>query len=226
MVVPVILPCPLCTRPIDLVTPKSGEKFRCPHCQKVFTYGTPAPQPTTTTPVTTTGAPPQAKPLDRAAAAGYPPADGPEVNILVLRPPMARGRPFAFAGLWLTVVAGLIGAAVLSVTSLSMAWLPCLAGAGLAGAALGVWKVRSLGQEIRVTSKRLIDRDGYFNRRTSEVLHRDIRNITIKQTFWERIWGVGELAISTSADQGPEVYMAKVPRPNQVREVIDLYRSL
>jgi uncharacterized membrane protein YdbT with pleckstrin-like domain len=91
---------------------------------------------------------------------------------------------------------------------------------------LGVWKLKSLGEGIRVTTKRTIDREGFFSKQTSEVLHGDIRNIQIKQTFAQRLLRVGTLAISCAAENEDEVRMDDVPDPERVRKVIDLYRPL
>lgn len=106
------------------------------------------------------------------------------------------------------------------------AWIPCAVG-GLAAISVPVWmKLKSLNAKIRVTSKRIVDTDGFLNRRVSEVLHRDIRNVRVEQTFSQRIWRVGAIAVYTGGEEAPEIYMENVPDPHHVREVIDLYRPM
>lgn len=87
-------------------------------------------------------------------------------------------------------------------------------------------KLKSLNAKIRVTSKRIVDTDGFLNRRVSEVLHRDIRNVRVEQTFSQRIWRVGAIAVYTGGEEAPEIYMENVPDPHHVREVIDVYRPM
>ena len=96
----------------------------------------------------------------------------------------------------------------------------------IAGMVLLLWRLQTMGDGLKITTKRTIDRRGIFSRKTSEVLHAEIRNIQIEQTFWERIWGVGTLAISCAAENEDEVEMADVPNPEKVRNVIDLYRPV
>jgi len=87
-------------------------------------------------------------------------------------------------------------------------------------------KVRSLGTQIRITNKRLIDRDGFLQRRVSEVLHRDVKNVRVDQSLRERVWRVGSIAIFTGGEEEPEVYMRDVPDPERVRQIMDLYRPM
>lgn len=164
---------------------------------------------------------------DRAAAKGYPPTDAPETEIMRVHPSMARTQPFLYAGLVALASLGLLGAAWMFLRGRPV-WLMSVPGLLGAGGALwlGYWWLQSRGSEIRVTSKRLIDTDGLFTRRVTEVLHRDIKRIELKQTFWQRLCGVGELSISADSHDGPEVFMANVPNPQKVREIIDAYRPL
>jgi apolipoprotein N-acyltransferase len=185
---------------------RPGDVFECPSCAREFS------PPDHVAPATAT----------------KPATPAPECEILVLRPSMLRGNPLAFLGLWACVALGLAGAAWVGLLRdrASPAWIVLAAGAALALAALLAWKLRTLSSEIRVTSKRLIDRDGLFRQRTSEVLHRDVRNIRVEQTLWERIRGIGTLAIYTASDDEPEVSMTGVPHPHRVRKVIDMYRPM
>jgi hypothetical protein len=190
----------------------------------VFVYHDPAGPPPVAVRVGGDGEP--ARP-DRAAAAGLPAGDGAEVDVLVLRPSPARSRPlqfFGFGALGLVgILAGLFGWGNSWHTA---AWVACLAG-GTAAMAVPAWmKVRALSSQIRVTNKRVIDRDGFFNRRTSEVLHKDVRNVRVDQTLRERVWRVGAVAIFTSGEEEPEIAIHDVPNPDRVREIIDLYRPM
>lgn len=159
---------------------------------------------------------------DRAGAAGYPPANGPEQVVLHLRPPMFRSHPLRFVGLCAAVVGG-------AVLAILVPGAGTIIGAIVAVAALGwlvVWKVLTLTEGLRITTKRTVDEQGILSKRTSEVLHDDIRNIQINQSFLQRVLGVGSIAISSAADSGQEIFMSAVKNPEQVKRVIDLYRSM
>jgi hypothetical protein len=164
---------------------------------------------------------------DRAVAKGLPPSDAPETDIMRVHPSMARTQPFLWLGLVLLASLGLLGAAWMMLRERPV-WLVSVP--GVLGAGGGVWLLwwwlQTRGSEIRVTSKRLIDSDGLLTRRVTEVLHKDIKKIELRQTLWQRLCGVGELSISADSHDGPEVFMANIPQPQRVREIIDAYRPL
>lgn len=204
------LVCDRCDKQFDTDAPP-GEKVQCPFCHDVNIVRTPAK-----------GTPADGPAGDRAAAAGYPPALGPEVEVLRVRVAMLRARPFSFLGLW----CGLVGSCVAGV--LFFALLPVAIGCGVVAVAcllaLLVWKIKAMHDKLRITTRRIIDRTGLLDKNTSEILIKDIRHVVIRQSFWQRIWGVGELAISSAADDGVEIFMKDVPKPEDVKRVIDLYR--
>lgn len=209
----VVIKCERCENPIEIAAPTLGQKVTCPKCGDLNVVRT-----------LEAAASPAAKTPDRAVAAGYPPIDGPEVPVLQLRPAMFRARPFIFTLLVLAVLGGITGSIVF------FAVLPLAIAFGVL-ALIGVvslisWRIKTLGEGLRITTKRIIDSEGLFSKATSEVLHKDIRNIQVRQTFLQRVLGVGSVTISTAAENEDEVSMDDVPRPDKVREVIDLYRRL
>ena len=48
----------------------------------------------------------------------------------------------------------------------------------------------------------------------------------IRQSFAERLWNVGQIALSSAAEHEEEIVIRNVPDPEKVRRVIDLYRQL
>ncbi|TVS08123.1 MAG: hypothetical protein EA423_02300 [Phycisphaerales bacterium] len=168
---------------------------------------------------------------NRAAEAGYPPDNGPEQQVLFLRPAMFRARPMMFLLFWLLLLAGGVGSVYFGLMSRGgqagqWLWVPSVLVILIAGISLIAWRIRTLGESLRVTNKRTIQRRGLFSKATSEVLHDNIRNITISQSFWERIWRVGTIGIASAGQEGIEIQIASIPAPDKVREVIDLYRPL
>lgn len=165
--------------------------------------------------------------VDRAVAAGYPPDHGPEIRVRLARPSLIRGRPFSSFGL---AVAPIVVVALMKIFT-EATWktigLTLLVLAALCWFSLFVMWVRfTLARSLEVTNKRSIERNGLFSRSTNEVLHDHIRNITVKQSFFERLMGIGEIGIASSGQSGVEVDIRDIPDPDGIREIIDLYRPL
>jgi uncharacterized membrane protein YdbT with pleckstrin-like domain len=139
---------------------------------------------------------------------------------------MFGARPFSFLGLVLLVLAGaggLIYFGPIQPNAILM-W----ASLGVLLAALGTlaaWKVHTLGEGLEITSRRVIEREGLLSRSVSEIYHQNITNLTTKQSFMQRLLRVGEIGISSSAQDGIEIVMKNCPNPEQVRAMIDQYRG-
>jgi uncharacterized membrane protein YdbT with pleckstrin-like domain len=193
-----------------------GQKVTCPNCGDVNvirSLGNAAPS------------------TDRAAAAGYPPALGPEADVILVRPAMFRARPLRFLILSLLLIGGAVGAVFFTAggtaggANIPLA-VTCATAGVLAFLWLMVWKIHTLGESLQITTKRTIDKHGLFSKDTSDVLHVDIKNIQIKQTFLDRLWNVGQIALSSSAENEEEIVIKNIPNPEKVRQIIDLYRQL
>lgn len=163
---------------------------------------------------------------DRAAADGFPPANGPEADVLTIRPSLFRSRPATFIIVWLTAFVGVFGGAAAVMTGVAApAGFVGLGVGALALLIIGGWKIQRFGDSIRITTKRIIDKKGIFSRNTSEIRIRDIRHLEIRQTFWQRLWSIGDLEISTAAsDDGIEIDMSNCPDPSKLQRIINLYR--
>jgi xanthosine utilization system XapX-like protein/phage FluMu protein Com len=209
--------CDRCDRLIEVDDAKAGLKVDCPACGDVnIMPATPAPGSTTSG-------------ISRAAAKGYPPDKGPEVSVIQVRRAVFRARPISFSLVALISVASLVFALIHLVSPAAVPmWLAivCLLALLAGGGTLGYWWIESLVARLEVTNKRTIARRGLLSRSTSEVLHDNIRNVQIDQSFWERVWQVGSIGISSSGQDGIEIQMQHVPQPDRLKEVIDLYRPL
>jgi len=89
---------------------------------------------------------------------------------------------------------------------------------------LAGWRIKTMHDGLLITTRRIIDRSGLLSKKTSEVMLKDIRHVVVTQKFMERLFSVGTLAISSSSDDGVEIYMQDVPKPEEVKRIIDLYR--
>jgi hypothetical protein len=86
------------------------------------------------------------------------------------------------------------------------------------------WWLKTLGTKLTVTNKRSILRKGVLSKSTTEVLHQDVRNIQINQTFFQRICGVGSIGISSAGQAGIEIQAQGMPTPDKIKQIIDKYR--
>ena len=210
--------CDGCERIIEVGDELAGQKVACEACGDVNVI------PARAAAVPTTGR------SDRAAAMGLPPDTGPEQPALKVRPAMLRARPFAFLAQVLVLLAGLAGAVWGLAGTASGAKTAALIGGGLVAAValglLGVWKLKTLSAALVITNKRTVLRKGLLSRATSEVVHDNIRNVQVTQTFWQRVWKVGTLGLSSSGQDGIEIEIGDIPNPDRVRQVIDAYRPL
>lgn len=76
-----------------------------------------------------------------------------------------------------------------------------------------------------VTTKRVIVKSGFFNRKQTEIRINDMRGVNLKRNLWDLIVGTGSIAIGTAASAGSEIQIyglrnaqALVDKINNLRE--------
>ena len=121
----------------------------------------------------------------------------PETTEYEAHPSMFRSRPFAF----------LLAVAL------------CAVGIGLV--ILLVWWIRTLGTTLTVTSRRTTLRKGLLSKFTSEVFHKDVRNVQVTQTAIQRLFNVGRIDISSAGQGDFEITVEGMRDPNEVKRIID-----
>jgi membrane protein YdbS with pleckstrin-like domain len=203
------LTCDRCSKPFSVADARPGDKVECPSCRDVQVV---RDQPSSD------------QETDLAAAAGYPPRLGPEVEVMRLRPVMFRSHPIRFAMISIGLPGGVIGGIVAFVMHVLPLAILAAAAAVISTIVLIVWKIQNLNDGLLVTTRRVVDREGILSRNTSEILIKDIRHVMVKQNVWERLFNVGTLALSSASDDGVEISMDHMAKPNDVKRVIDLYR--
>ena len=239
----ITLTCDKCDKPFEIEDDASGEKVSCPYCGDITRV--PAAQP---------GA--AAVSAATASAARTPPAttqrtgksatsgSDPETIVAVVRQGMFRAHPFWYLLMVLVFLGGIV-LAVLSTTMQQLAansgWLLWV-GSGMAALGvlwwLGWWAAPHRWVKLTITNKRTIRQEGIVMRKTSEVLHKHVTNVTIEQTLLGRLLDVGYIGID-SAGQGGEVEGSEdqhhrrsaieievdhIPHPFRIKEIIDRYR--
>ena len=86
---------------------------------------------------------------------------------------------------------------------------------------LAVWSLRCHSTTLTVTSRRTILRTGILSKYTNEIRHEDVSNIQVRQTFFQRIFHVGYIGISSAAQDEIEIEAAGIPHPDKVAELIN-----
>jgi len=74
--------------------------------------------------------------------------------------------------------------------------------------------------EYEVTSTRARQCMGIVARKTSEIDLADVRNVQVKQGIFQRLFGVGNVQISTAGQSGFEVEFRGIVNPNRVAEIV------
>lgn len=151
-----------------------------------------------------------------------------EDEVLKVHPAMLRVHPLRLFGIGLLLLAGV---AVIVMALLGNLALPggappmVLLVSGLvlvavAGGYLLTWWLQTRYTTLTVTNRRTTLRRGLFSRETTEVRHRDIRNLQVDQTTAERLFGVGDIAISSSGQDDLEIVIQGIPHPEKVAAII------
>lgn len=100
-----------------------------------------------------------------------------------------------------------------------------IAAFGLGLVILICWRIKCLGTTLVVTDQKTTLRTGILSKNISEVFHSDVRSIQLNQSFWQRVFNVGSIGISSAGQAGVEIAVDGIPDPNGVREIIDEHRK-
>ena len=88
------------------------------------------------------------------------------------------------------------------------------------------WWLKCKGTTLTITNHRTRLRKGILSKSVTEVWHRDVRNVQLNQTFFQRVFGVGRLGISSSGQSEIEIIVNGMPDPEKVKEIIDQHRRM
>ncbi len=94
-----------------------------------------------------------------------------------------------------------------------------LAGVGLI--ILGIWYLKTRATTLTITNEQTTLRRGLLSKYTNDVFHSNVRNIIVRQSFFQRIMGVGYVGISSSGQSGIEIEVNGIPDPERVKQIID-----
>ena len=90
-----------------------------------------------------------------------------------------------------------------------------------------IWKDRKryLGLPLSVTryalsEDRLFMSVGFFSIRDEEILLYRIRDISVKRTLWQRLFGVGTVTVRSSDKSTPEIFLKSIRNPLSFNELL------
>ena len=84
-----------------------------------------------------------------------------------------------------------------------------------------VWWIQCKGTTLTVTNEQTTLRKGILSKYTNDVFHENVRNIQVRQSMTQRIFGVGYIGISSAGQAGVEIEVNGLPDPERVKEIID-----
>ena len=80
------------------------------------------------------------------------------------------------------------------------------------------------GTSYELTSHRIIIRRGWIAKMQNEIWIKDMRAVNLVQSIWQRIIGVGDIAIGTAASAGTEINIVGIANPTEVVSQINNLR--
>ncbi len=90
---------------------------------------------------------------------------------------------------------------------------------GLGLLILLAWHLKNKASKLTVNDNEILFEKGLLSKERSEVNISSVRTTKVKQSFFNRIFGVGTIEIYTAGDS-PEIIASGMPDPNKIRELI------
>ena len=72
----------------------------------------------------------------------------------------------------------------------------------------------------RLSEDRLFREKGFFNIHSEEVLLYRVRDLELRMSLWQRIFGVGTVCVHSSDKTEPHLELLSVKQPREVKELI------
>jgi uncharacterized membrane protein YdbT with pleckstrin-like domain len=81
------------------------------------------------------------------------------------------------------------------------------------------WHLKNKASKLTVDENEILYEKGLLSKERSELKITSVRATKVKQSFFNRIFGVGAIEIYTAGD-APEIVATGMPDPNKIRELI------
>ncbi|MFC6671634.1 PH domain-containing protein [Marinobacterium aestuariivivens] len=82
-----------------------------------------------------------------------------------------------------------------------------------------VWYLKCKSTLLELSGSELVVERGLLSKDRTELALSSIRTVNVYQSFFNRIFGVGKIAIYTAGDEA-EIEVAGLPDPHRLRELI------
>jgi uncharacterized membrane protein YdbT with pleckstrin-like domain len=86
------------------------------------------------------------------------------------------------------------------------------------------WHLQNKSSKLTINENEILFEKGLLNKERSEVNISSVRTTKVKQSFFDRIFGVGSVEIYTAGDS-PEIVAKGLPDPNKISEIIRPYKD-
>lgn len=73
-------------------------------------------------------------------------------------------------------------------------------------------------RRYEITTQRLRIRQGVFSKRTDELELYRVKDSTVLEPFWQRLFGIGNIVITTNDETTPTVTLEALPNSRETRE--------
>ncbi|MDP5254120.1 MULTISPECIES: PH domain-containing protein [unclassified Vibrio] len=95
---------------------------------------------------------------------------------------------------------------------------------GIGLIALLWWYAKCKSIQLEFSGNDLILEKGLLSKDRTELNIDGIRTVNVYQSFFNRVFGVGKIAIYTAGDE-PEIEVEGLPRPHELRDLIKSHQA-
>ena len=205
--------CPHCGAPTEVTEDMIGDTISCPveTCKRPFELTAPRAAPVASRELAD-GEKPRGLEEDITLDA--------ERDLMEIHPTMARSHPLWFLVCVIAIVVGAWGTLEVVRAGFDAQSSIAVTVGALGLICLFVWWLKVIHTTLRVTTDRTVVRRGIIAKRTSEVRHDDVRNMQVHQNVVERLFGVGDIAISSSGQDDLEIEVDDIAHPDKVADLV------
>lgn len=100
----------------------------------------------------------------------------------------------------------------------SLPW--ALVAGGIGVLILVAMQLRAMGEKIVVDEDTLMVERGILSKDRTEMSLSGVRSVNVRQSFYERIVGIGTISIYTTGDE-PEATISGIGSPHRIREFVN-----
>jgi uncharacterized membrane protein YdbT with pleckstrin-like domain len=105
--------------------------------------------------------------------------------------------------------------------ALSVVTNPLVATAAAAPLLYAVWRFIVLrSRRYELTTQRVRVREGLFSKRTDELELYRVKDVTLFEPFWQRLFSLGNIVVSTNDASTPTLTLEALPGAAQTREAL------